>query len=69
MRVGQAVEPVGHGRDLRGADVERVHLGAERLAAGQRAHRPADVLARAAHAGEFAVQRVVVVQVLEQPAA
>ena len=38
----------------------RVHRGAKGLAAGQRAHRPADVLARAAHAGEFAVQRVVV---------
>jgi hypothetical protein len=33
-----------------------VHAGAKGLAAGQRAHIPADVLARAAHAGEFAVQ-------------
>jgi hypothetical protein len=68
--LGQFVE---EGRDtrapeLRGGVVQRVHRRAEGLAAGQRAHRPADVLARAAHAGVFAVQRVVVVQVLRQPA-
>ena len=66
-RVGQRVEPVGHRAHLRGAVVEQVHARAKRLAAGQGAHRPADVLARAAHAGDLAVQAVVVVQVLEQP--
>ncbi len=35
---------------------------------GRAAHRPADVLARAAHAGVFAVQRVVLVQVCGEPA-
>ena len=31
-------------------------------------HRPADVLARGAHAGEFAVEAVVVLQVVQQQA-
>ena len=38
------------------------------VAAGQAAQRPADVLPRAAYAGELAVEVVMVVEVLEQPA-
>jgi hypothetical protein len=36
--------------------LQRVHVLAEGLAAGQAAHGPADVLARAAHAAVFAVE-------------
>ena len=47
--------------------VQQVHGGAEGLATRQAAHGPADVLARSAHAGIFAIQAVVVIQVFEQP--
>ena len=69
MRAASASKNAATARQLRAAVLDRVHARAELLAAGQAAHVPADVLARAAHAGELAVQRVVVLQVVQQQAA
>ena len=66
-RSASSSKKVDTARTCASAVVQRVHRRAEGLAAGQRAHRPADVLARGAHADVLAVQRVVVVQVLQQP--
>ena len=43
---------------LLGSRFKQVHLLAERLAAGQVAYVPADVLTGCAHAEKFAVERV-----------
>mmetsp|Transcript_46805 Transcript_46805/g.110132 ORF Transcript_46805/g.110132 Transcript_46805/m.110132 type:complete len:438 (-) Transcript_46805:248-1561(-) len=62
--LAEVVEPVAQRLHLLVAALQGVHLLAEGLAARQAAHGPADVLAGAAHAAEFAVQAVVVVQML-----
>ena len=70
MAVGEFVEPVGHGAHLGRAAFEAVHAGAKFFATGQGTHRPADVLARTAHARACivpAIQAIVVVEVFEQP--
>src|SRR5450755_1973642 len=66
--VGQALEPCVDRARLRVARFDLVHRGAKIVTAGQAAQGPADVLPGAAHAGVFAVEPVVIVEVLEQPA-
>ena len=65
VRLAELFEIVAHGPHLIVDAVDGVHVLAEGLAAGQGPHGPADVLARAARAGQLAVQAVMVVQVLD----
>src|SRR5947209_6323496 len=67
--VAEAIEPGADRARLRVARVDRVHLVAKRIAARQALQCPADVLSRGAHAGVFAIKAIVVVEMLEQPAA
>ena len=55
-------------RNCSRAVLDRIHARAEADAARQLLHVPADVLARAAHAGVLAVQEVVILQVVQQQA-
>ena len=69
VRFFKLSEKFADGSHLRFTGVQHVHGLAEVFAAGQVAHRPADVLARSAHTRQFAVEAVVVLKVLQHPGA
>ena len=66
---GKAIEKPVDRRDLCRGRVEMIDFMPERLAAGEPCRVPAQVLARGSHAGLFAIERIMIVQMLEDDVA